>query len=614
MSLRMKVMAVLVPVMALLLSALYLLMSGVISRGFEEIEQQHMQRNVQRVRAALDQEMSALGAISRDWGSWTDLYDWMASGDPGFVDRSLQLGPEGLGRLGIALLAVRSHVGEIRFAEQLAPGGEETQPLAPGIRALIDAHTAVSAPAKEAGAQAGYLRDGEQLLMMAGAPVLDSAEARPSRGSVILVRMLDEDFMARLSERVGLALAVATADGEGWPGRFAHAADALARDEGGIAIRTLEEDLIAGYMLVRDPLGKVLAMVEVSQDRPIRRQGQLSLRYLQGVFLLAAVAILAALILLLNNVVLRRILRLSAEVNQISRSSDLTLRTSAQGRDEIGHLGREMNDMLRALEAAAEKERKYIREIDASLKLAASIQSSMLGQDFSEGSAVVDLHASLIPAKTVGGDFYDFFWLDPHRIAFVVADVSGKGVPAGLFMVKAMTVIKAAAAQSGDPAEIVGRANDELSTGNEESMFVTALFGVLDTQSGELELVNAGHNPPMLVEGPERRVRELRLEQQVVLGAMAGLPYVSTRLSIRPGDQLFVYTDGVNEAMDPDNVEFGYARMGEALAAAGGSAAALNRAVLDAVAGFVRGAEQSDDITVLSLGWVQSGTLPERRR
>nr|WP_282452669.1 SpoIIE family protein phosphatase [Lysobacter sp. CAU 1642] len=609
---RMKVIAVLVPVMALLLTALYLLMSGVISRGFAQIEEQHMQRNVQRVRAALEQEMQAVRASARDWGSWTDLYDWMESGDSGFVERSLRLGAEGLERLGIDLLAVRAHAGGIRFGEQLDPGAEDAtiEPDA-RMRALIDAHPALAAPSKEAGGQVGLLADGGQLLIMAGSPVLDSDEQRASRGSVILVRLLDEDFMARLSDRVGLSLAVSPAGPEGWQGEPARLAVALGRSPSGSLIKALGEERIAGYFLIEGPGGETLALVEVSQDRPIHRQGQLSLRYLLGVFMLAAVAILAALVLLLNNVVLRRILQLSAEVNQISRSSDLRLRTSAEGRDEIGHLGREMNDMLRALEAAAEKERKYIREIDASLKLAASIQSSMLSRDFGDGAGVVDLHAQLIPAKTVGGDFYDFFWLDTHRLAFVIADVSGKGVPAGLFMVKAKSVIKTAASVFSDPGEIVARANDELSAGNDESMFVTALFGVLDTASGELELVNAGHNPPMLIEGPQRSVRELRLEQQVVLGAMDGLPYASTRLHLQPGDRLFIYTDGVNEAMDPDNVEFGYARLVESLSAASGDAAAIDAAVVDAVQAFARGAEQSDDITVMCLAWLRPGSLAD---
>lgn len=611
MSLRMKVMAVLVPVMALLLIGLYTLMSGVIQRGFADIETAHVQRNVERVRAALQQDLQSLRSTSLDWGSWTSLYDWVPVRDQEFVDSSLALGDDGLDDLGVAFLAVRDINGEYLFSEHRQTEDDDSMPLSAAMRELLARYPQLAMPAKSANGAVGYVLAEGVPMMLAGAAVLDSDEALDSRGSVVLGRLLDQAYLDDLSSRVGLQLALAI-EGQSAAADFGAAATALGVGVDASSIAVIDEDEIAGYFRISDVDARPLAIVRLAEDRAIHRQGQLSLRYLLVVFALAALAILIALILLLNNVVLRRIMLLSSEVNRISRSSDLTLRTSAGGRDEIGHLGREMNDMLRALEEASEKERKYIREIDASLKLAASIQSSMLAQDFRDGGEAVDLHAQLIPAKTVGGDFYDFFWLDPQRIAFVIADVSGKGVPAGLFMVKAKTVIKAAALPSRTPAEIVAHANDELSEGNDESMFVTALFGVLHTGSGELELVSAGHNPPYVI-GADGVAREQRLSEQVVLGAMGGLEYDSTAMTLQPGDSLFIYTDGVNEAMDPDNVEFGYPRLLQALNGAQRSAAATDAAVVDAVHDFVRGAEQSDDITVMCLRWKQPGRMPDRR-
>ena len=614
MSLRMKVMAVLLPVMALLLGGLYSLMSGVISRGFSEIEQTHMQRNIARVRAALEQEMQALRSTSLDWGSWTELYDWVPTRDADFIERSLALGSAGLDDLKLEFLAIRDLSGEYVFSEQRQPGADEPMPLSEAMRALLARYPKVSMPAKQDRAMVGFVVADGVPMLLAGAPVLDSDEALDSRGAVVMGRILDEDYLAGLSERVGLELRLSLTGNQTTSSDFVFAAQQLSTGQQPAVVQILDESTIAGYFSIDDIDGKPLALIRLSEDRAVHRQGQLSLRYLVIVFALAALAILTALILLLNNVVLRRILNLSDEVHRISLSSDLTLRTSASGHDEIGHLGREMNEMLQALEMASEREHKYIREIDASLKLAASIQSSMLAHDFSDGGELVDLHAALIPAKTVGGDFYDYFWLDERRIAFVIADVSGKGVPAGLFMVKAKTVIKTAARADRTPAEIIMRANDELSEGNDESMFVTALFGVLNTSSGHVELVSAGHNPPYIIDGESGVAHEKRLPEQVVLGAMDGIEYSATSLTIRPGDALFLYTDGVNEAMDPDNVEFGYERLLAVLQNNRSSAAEITASMIDAVHVFVREADQSDDITVMCLRWKAAGTRDRRRQ
>lgn len=612
MSLRMKVLVVLLPAMLALLGAMYALMADVVSSGFADVEHQQVLRNASRVQAAISHESEAVRSTALDWGSWSELYRWTTTRDPNFLQGSLVLGEDGLSHLQVRFLAIVDETLQPLQAEELSDEGESV-PLSAASLSLIEANRRVLQPTARQGAVVKIVLGDGVPVILASAPIVDDDTKLPERGHVIVARYLDADYMKAFSERVALDLALFPADDRTAPD-VEQARAELDQSKDGTAVRAINDDRISGYFDLLDEAGQRMVTIRLSQERPIYQQGQISLRYLLAVFVLAAAAVLAALTLLLNNVVLSRILLLSSEVNQISRSTDLSLRTSAHGRDEIGRLSREMNEMLHVIELASEKERKYIREIDASLKLAASIQSGMLPTDFSVGGDVVDIHAALIPAKSVGGDFYDFFWLDAHRLAFVVADVSGKGVAAGLFMVKAKDAIKAAAGVGLSPAEIMFRANNELSEGNDEAMFVTALFGVLDVTNGELELVNAGHNPPYIIPADGSGVAERKLPEDVALGAMEGIPYASSRLQLQPNDTLFLYTDGVNEAMNPHNEEFGYARMMSALGEEAEASVARNQSVIDAIKAFVRDAEQSDDITVLTVRWRMPGHTLNRRK
>lgn len=267
----------------------------------------------------------------------------------------------------------------------------------------------------------------------------------------------------------------------------------------------------------------------------------------------------------------------------------------------LGAIGAQIQaaiDRARLADAYLEK-----LKLDESLKLAASIQMSMLSRSFPPPSGAVEVHASLLPAKQVGGDFYDFFWLDGDRIAVLVADVSGKGVPAALFMAKAKTVIKGHALAHADPATVIAAANNDLALDNDNGMFVTVLFAILDARSGELRFCNGGHTPAYrLRRGGE--VAEIRLSPGIALGVMEDLPFATERVQLAAGEAVFLYTDGVNEAMDSEHQQFDYPRLIEVLCGqAGSDAESINRAVIAAVAEFAAGAEQSDDITVLALRW-----------
>ncbi|MEZ5442470.1 MAG: GAF domain-containing SpoIIE family protein phosphatase [Lysobacterales bacterium] len=242
------------------------------------------------------------------------------------------------------------------------------------------------------------------------------------------------------------------------------------------------------------------------------------------------------------------------------------------------------------------------RRLDSALRLASNIQMSMLPTDFPEpGSGPFDLHAILIPAKDVGGDFYDFFQIDDDRWCFVVADVSGKGIPAALFMAKTKALVKAFMGIDPRPDQALARANNELAYDNAAAMFVTVFVAVLNVRSGELVYSNAGHNHPYVLDraGSQRLLTDA---EGVPIGAMMDLDFDSAVTTLAPGEELFLFTDGVNEAMSPVNEQWGDERLTERLLQiADQPMAEQTEAIVASVREHANGAEQSDDITVMAL-------------
>ncbi len=241
--------------------------------------------------------------------------------------------------------------------------------------------------------------------------------------------------------------------------------------------------------------------------------------------------------------------------------------------------------------------------IKSELSIATKIQADCLENDFTAFNRLtaVNLTAHMKPAKEVGGDFYDVFMIDQDHLCFLIADVSGKGVPAALFMTMAKTHIKNFATVGLPLAEVAVRANNQLCYKNESGMFVTAFICVLDVRSGEVQFVNAGHNCPF-VQKQDGAFEMFRAKANLVFGLMEDVPYREQTLTLNPGDSIYLYTDGVTEALNPEQELFGDDRLYEILnrhRAQAGEPETFVQAIYREVQAFADGEPQADDITML---------------
>ena len=240
--------------------------------------------------------------------------------------------------------------------------------------------------------------------------------------------------------------------------------------------------------------------------------------------------------------------------------------------------------------------------IQSELNVATDIQASLLPRIFPPfpHRNDIDIYASMDPAKEVGGDFYDFFLIDDTHLCFLVADVSDKGVPAALYMMVAKTLLKSEGQRLADPARMLASVNNVLATDNDTCMFTTVLCAILNTQTGEVHLANAGHNPPLLITANE--VRYLQLKAGLVLGAMTDVPYQNESLVLQKGDTLFFYTDGVTEAHSPENQLYGEARLLSTMQTCPKQNPTETIHCIRAdVSRHAHGAPQSDDVTMLAI-------------
>jgi sigma-B regulation protein RsbU (phosphoserine phosphatase) len=301
---------------------------------------------------------------------------------------------------------------------------------------------------------------------------------------------------------------------------------------------------------------------------------------------------------------------------------DAMLREIAQRNDEIGSLARDFGDMAHQVLAREEELDRLVflrtRELDernrqltqaidtiqADLDAARSLQHAILPQQFPPEQRIAGV-AIMTAARHVGGDFYDYFMVDDDHLAILIADVSGKGVPAGLFMAVSRTILRAQAMATPQPAECMRRANAQISAQNPMFLFITVFYGLLDIRTGGLRYVAAGHPPPILLRRAARCLSSLPGTEGVALGIVGDLGYREGEVVLSRGDTLVLYTDGVSEAMDAAGEQFTDERILAALASEFESeVGAILGHLIESVDTFVDGAPQSDDLTCVVLRYL----------
>ncbi len=299
--------------------------------------------------------------------------------------------------------------------------------------------------------------------------------------------------------------------------------------------------------------------------------------------------------ILVQRIVVNNLDRINDSLAKITRGN-LEETVNVRGSSEFASLSDDINLTVNALKGYIEQAEKRIEE---ELEFARQIQSSALPKVFNLPRDEFELFASMDPAKEVGGDFYDFFFVDSNKIALVIADVSGKGIPAALFMMRGKTAIKSLAETGRSPSEIFEKANDVLCEGNDADMFVTAWIGIVDLETGKVRCANAGHEYPA-IKRKDGKWELFKDKHALALAAMEGMPFKEYEIQLEPGDKLFVYTDGVPEAIDKAEEQFGTDRMLEALNDAQNIGMKnILPFVRKRISNFVNGADQFDDITML---------------
>ena len=422
-----------------------------------------------------------------------------------------------------------------------------------------------------------------------------------SEGSVIAIRVLDKSMITvDYAERVGdaklpeptesdlgniLSLVKAGQTQSFLEGSFLKLVAPIG-DEGG--------ELKGGAILVTLPTDRVQA--------DIRNQTRLAMAVSSLVLLFGSmIAIFGA----------KTISRPIADLTEMTRriaGGDFTQRIDIRAKNEIGVLAASFNGMTRRLAESIEhlKETTAAKErIESELKIAHEIQMSMVPNIFPPfpDRSEFDIFATLVPAKEVGGDLYDFFFIDDDHLCFAIGDVSDKGVPASLFMAVTKTLFRATARSGSTPAEILAHLNAEICRDNESCMFVTFFCGIVDVRTGQVDYSNGGHNLPYYLH--HDGVSPLENPGGGALGLVAQSPYASGRMVLSPGEALLLFTDGVTEAMDSRDRLYSDQRLEQFLASnRDSSPRQIIGDLVSDVRHFAGGAPQSDDITALALLYV----------
>lgn len=368
---------------------------------------------------------------------------------------------------------------------------------------------------------------------------------------------------------------------------------------------------ITAMIPLRDSSGRTAAILCVQrQMENLVRVRNIYLNKVIGLLAVTAVLVIIVQSLYLHRVLLKPLKSITGEASRFAEENNAAgkkLQDIVKNNDEIGQLAASIDcmeeriiDYVNDLTAiTAEKEK-----ISTELSIAARIQAHMLPTDFPAfpERGEFDIFASMDPAKEVGGDFYDFFLTDDDHLCMMIADVSGKGVPAALLMMASRILLANIAKMGKSPSEILTAANNAICSNNKDDMFVTVWLGILEISTGRLTAANAGHESPLLRQGGTGEYVIYKDKHGLVLGGMEGISYRQYEIMLSPGSGIFLYTDGVPEATDSKNELFGMERLVSALnVKPDASPEQLLHNVRGAVDGFVKDAEQFDDLTMLCL-------------
>lgn len=339
-------------------------------------------------------------------------------------------------------------------------------------------------------------------------------------------------------------------------------------------------------------------IVAVIPESQVNAERDLAIRISGVNVLFIFVFLFITIFLMLKWCVVDNVLKINRKLGEISRGN-LDVSVDVYQNLEFSTLSDDINMTVDTL-------KKYIKDAEhrneAELEFAKIIQKSSLPSvsDFHHDGCLFDIYATMQAAKEVGGDFYDFYFVEKNRLLLLIADVSGKGIPAAMFMMKAKSTIKSFAKPNSSVDKIISRANESLCENNEAEMFVTNWTGIVDLSTGALEYVNAGHNPPLVCHS-DGDFEYIKTKPGFVLAGLECSRYSQNSLQLAKGDVLFLYTDGVTEAMNEQDELYGERRLQEVLnKVKDKSMEEICQAVREDVALFVGRAPQSDDITMLA--------------
>ena len=351
--------------------------------------------------------------------------------------------------------------------------------------------------------------------------------------------------------------------------------------------------------------GLMLLVMLPMQEIYSNRDSQTYETAFADIILFAVVYVLTS--LLVQKIVVNNLNMVNASLDRIT-NGDLNEIVSVRNSSEFASLSNDINQTVHVLKGYIEAAEKRFEQ---ELEFARTIQDSALPKNFVFPRNDFEIYAIMDPAKEVGGDFYDFFFIDMYKLVLVIADVSGKGIPAALFMMRAKTAIRGLAESGQEPSEILYKANNTLCEGNDAEMFVTVWLGIIDLQTGKMRCANAGHEYPALMRagGCYELVKD---KHSLALAAMEDMPFREYELQLYPGDHLFVYTDGIPEAINEKVEQYGGERLTEILnKVKNEKMQEILPAVRADIAEFAGNAEQFDDITMLGFSYFGQEKQPD---